>query len=486
MRQRYQKQIISRYPPLCDFLFRYTAANEKNWKPFHAVGQRVGINRFNEWLLASKTNMNDLDWNKLLDFYRFIQSQGVSIRAVAKSVQAAKHALRWGIENKELSIRIEDLYTSTYPKNKWLENLPPLSEEFLAELEPVRPGSYRGHKYCHRVFHTFLTEKKLTYRKLQKKHAVMFIKYIHEKGFLPQSKVSFPSKVRVYLKWLYKKRKIKRHPDDILPSEMIPKKERNLPRPIDPEIDQKIQDILKDTDDLFYKCILLMRRCGLRTSEAMKMEFDCISYDQKGRATLKVPIVKLGIERRVPLDPETIAVIKIIQNISRANYKKKSDPHLLVIGRSGRPARRERYSDAMLEICTKLDVKKWINLHALRHTYATSMLTAGISITTLKELLGHKSINMTLLYAKVTPEKMHAEYTEALKNMSSQQVPYLLTIKKNSSSELFKELSRIIQKKLDQSSISELSSKKLNQLQARLSKFKMEFNNSFQSMEVQK
>ncbi len=93
---------------------------------------------------------------------------------------------------------------------------------------------------------------------------------------------------------------------------------------------------------------------------------------------------------------------------------------------------------------------------------------------------------MTLRYAKVKPEKIHAEYTQALKNMSSQQIPYLLTIKKNSSSELFKELSRIIQKKSDQSSPSELSSKKLNQLQARLSKFKMEFNNNFQSEEAQK
>lgn len=383
MQQRYQKKIIRRYPELCDYLNRYMGASEKNWKKSHAVTHRVGINRFNEWLLATQVNLNDLDWHKLLDFYRFIQSQGVSIRAVAKSVQSAKHALRWGIESGELKIDIEDLYTSAYPKNDWIQKLPPLSEEFLAELEPVRPGAYRSHKYSHRVFHTFLCENKLTYRQIQKKHVVMFLKYIHQKGLLAQSKKSLPLHFRTYLKWLYKKRKIKRHPDDILPSDMIPKKVPNLPRPIDPEMDRKIQNILKETDDLFYKCILLIRRCGLRTAEVLKMEFDCVSYDQKGRATLKIPVVKLGIERKVPLDSETIEVIKRIQSISRKNYKKKSDPHLLVIAPSGNPARRERYSDAMLEICTKLDVKKWINLHALRHTYATAMLTAGVSITTL-------------------------------------------------------------------------------------------------------
>lgn len=479
MQQRYQKQIISRYPELCDYLNRYMKANEKNWKPSQIVDRRIGINRFNEWLLATKIDLNDINWNKLLDFYRFIQNQGVSIRAVAKSVQSAKHALRWGIETGELKIKIEDLYTSTYPKNDWTQELPPLSEEFLAEIEPVRPGSHRTHKYSHKVFHTFLNEKKLTYRQLQKKHMVMFIKYIHDKGFLAQSKKSFPLKIRTYLKWLYKKRKIKRHPDDILPSEMIPKKDRNLPRPIEPEIDQKIQGILKETDDLFYKCILLMRRCGLRTSEVLKMEFNCISYDQKGRATLKIPVVKLGIERKVPLDPETIEVIKTIQSISRKNYKKKVDPHLLVIAPSGKPARRERYSDVMLEICTKLDVKKWINLHALRHTYATAMLTAGVSITTLKEMLGHKSIHMTLLYAKVTPEKIHAEYSEAIKKMNSQQIPNLFLNNSSNSSELFKELSRILQKKIDQET-SQDKIKKLQLIQSRIAKLKMEFTKNLQ------
>lgn len=477
MQQRYQKQIISRYPALCDYLSRYMAANQKNWKPSQIVDRRMGINRFNEWLLATKINLNEINWNKLLDFYRFIQSQGLPIRAISKSVQSAKHALRWGIESGELKINIEDLYTSNYPKNDWIQKLPPLSEEFLAELEPVRPGAYRSHKCSHKVVHTFLSEKNLTYRQLQKKHVVMFIKYIHQKGFLAQSKKSIPLHFRTYLKWLYKKRKIKRHPDDILTSDMIPKKVRNLPRPIDPEVDRKIQNILKETDDLFYKCILLIRRCGLRTSEVLKMEFDCISYDQKGRATLKIPVVKLGIERKVPLDPETIEVIKRIQSISRKNYKKKSDPHLLVIAPSGNPARRERYSEAMFEICTKLDVKTWINLHALRHTYATAMLTAGVSITTLKEMLGHKSIHMTLLYAKITPEKIHAEYSEAIKKMNSQQIPHLLTSNVSDASELFKELSRIVQKRMDRAESAD-KIKKLKLIQSRIAKLKMDFRHN--------
>ena len=127
------------------------------------------------------------------------------------------------------------------------------------------------------------------------------------------------------------------------------------------------------------------------------MEFDCIEYDRKGRASLKVPPVKLGIERRVPLDPETIALIKFIQAKSLANYKRKSRPKFLVIREGGKPPRYERYSAALSEICARINTEKWINLHSLRHTYATAMLNAGLSITSLMELLGHKTIIMTLL-----------------------------------------------------------------------------------------
>ena len=63
---------------------------------------------------------------------------------------------------------------------------------------------------------------------------------------------------------------------------------------------------------------------------------------------------------------------------------------------------------------------------------------------------------------------------EALKKMSSQQIPHLLTNNKNDFSELFNDLSRIVQKKIDQSSSVEIT-KKLNQLHAKVAKLKMDF-----------
>ena len=58
--------------------------------------------------------------------------------------------------------------------------------------------------------------------------------------------------------------------------------------------------------------------------------------------------------------------------------------------------------------------------HRFRHTYATTLLTAGMSLTGIKSLLGHHSLKMTLRYAEVVPEKVLTEYRAALKTMEEE------------------------------------------------------------------
>jgi integrase/recombinase XerC len=460
-------------PPFCDFLERYQAAFMPKWKGSQLSSQRVGIGRFDEWLKVCGYSLKDLNWQTLLEFHRFLAAQGVSPISCQKSVQAAKHALRWAIERGELPQKMEDIYTFRYNRHEWKIDLPPLSKEFLSPLEPTRPGSYKSHLFAHRIFHIFLREKNLTYRRLRSEHIVAFVKFINQKEFHQRTRATLALQVRVYLIWLHRRRKISRDPDELLPSHLIPKRYAGLPRPLDPAVDRKLQELLESVDDLYYMAILLLRRTGLRIAELRKLEFDCIQMDKKGRAALMVPAVKLGLERRVPLDAGTVALIKKIQIMSLKNYKKNAPPKVLIIGPRGMPPRYERFSAALTEICARLGVKKWINLHSLRHTYATSMLNAGLSITSLKEMLGHKAINMSLVYAKVSQEKIHAEYSEALLRMSEKQIPKILESAPSGPSAAFADLGSLIAKSLDGCSDPE-KQKRLQALRARLAKLKME------------
>lgn len=306
-------------------------------------------------------------------------------------------------------------------------------------------------------------------------HLVKFIKYLNVKDLTVRTRSTTQLHVKSYLLWLHKEKIIKLKASDLVPVETLIKKPPVVPRPLSPEVDQQIQDLLASTQDQLYQAILLIRRTGLRVKELQLMPFDCIDYDLKGRATLKVPAVKLGIERKVPLDPATIGIIHYLQKVSKSYHLKKSPPNLLMLNKRGGPIQYMHFSNALTEICSRLNLKKWVTLHTLRHTYATSLLSAGLTITSLKEILGHKSITMSLGYAKVTPEKVHSEYIKALDHMNNQQIAHLLLPKENSLNESFAEIHRLLTK------ATELASKEeknvINKLLNRLSKIKMEIRN---------
>lgn len=464
---------FSRRPPFCDFLERYLAVYKPKWCHSQLATQRVGLGRFDEWLKICGHPLGELDWQKLMSFHRFLAAQGASPNSCQRGVQTAKHAIRWGIDSGELPQKLEEVYTFHFSRHKWDIDLPELSRAFLAPLEPTRPGSYRMHRNAQRIFHTFLKEKNLTYRRLRIEHMIVFVKYLNAKGFCQRTRMRLCIQVRAYLRWLYDRRKISRSPDDLLPSHMVPKRQLSLPRPLDPEIDRRLQELLETTDDLYYQSILLLRRTGLRITELRKLTFDCVQKDHKGRYALIVPAVKLGMERRVPMDEKTVKLVEAIQKMSLRNYKRKTSPKFLIIGHRGTPPRYERFSAVMTEICARLGVKKWINLHALRHTYATALLNAGLSITSLKEILGHKAINMSLVYAKVSQQKIHSEYSDAVLKMSAQQIPRILEPKIDAPNAAFADLGAAIAKSLDGCADPE-KQKRLKALRARLAKLKME------------
>ena len=157
--------------------------------------------------------------------------------------------------------------------------------------------------------------------------------------------------------------------------------------------------------------------CGLRIGELLDLELDCMHELEGNGAWLKVPLGKLDTERMVPLDDEAVA---LVDRIVATRSDGRSVPH----PRTGRPAQflfthhGRRLGQAALR--TELDRAAaeagvgHITTHQLRHTFATAMVNAGVSLQALMALLGHVSAEMSLRYGRLFDTTVRAEYERAL------------------------------------------------------------------------
>jgi site-specific recombinase XerD len=202
--------------------------------------------------------------------------------------------------------------------------------------------------------------------------------------------------------------------------EDFPVRPEYLPRPLSPEDDQRLQEALRRTDNLYSNALLLARLTGIRIGECIHLPLDCLRQVAPGQWALHVPLGKLHTERLVPLDAEGLRLLARIRELraqTSPGRLKKSEGFLLPrVG--GRFALFQTLRVALADFAKRagcVDTKP-ISPHRLRHTWASDMLRCGMSLLALKELMGHKDIRMTLRYLKVTQPDLQREFYRARNN----------------------------------------------------------------------
>ena len=138
--------------------------------------------------------------------------------------------------------------------------------------------------------------------------------------------------------------------------------------------------------------LALIYSAGLRGQEVVNLKISDVDFERK---TIHIRQSKYKKDRIVPL-AESMAV-------GLNKYLKAENPHVwLFNGKEpdGRYSVRG-LSWVMRETLKKTSISKEVNLHSLRHSYATHLLEQGLNIVTLKDLLGHADITTTMIYLHV-------------------------------------------------------------------------------------
>lgn len=131
---------------------------------------------------------------------------------------------------------------------------------------------------------------------------------------------------------------------------------------------------------------LLALNTGMRRGELTQLKWGDINFHSKV-VTVRAGYAKSGTARHIPLNTEALAVLR--------NWRKQhSGDGVLFDVTSVTTAWRALMAAAKL---------KDFRFHDLRHTFASNLVMAGVALNTVRELLGHSDIKMTLRYAHLAP-----------------------------------------------------------------------------------
>ncbi|GGL59588.1 tyrosine recombinase XerC [Wenxinia marina] len=216
------------------------------------------------------------------------------------------------------------------------------------------------------------------------------------------------SAVKTFTRWLAEREGFE--PTAIL-STRAPRFRRALPRPLSEDAARAvITDVEFDASEPWIAArdaavVTLLYGCGLRISEALSLTGDDVPLPDPLRIRGKG-----GKERLVPVLPAARAAVEAY--LRACPFPAESGTPLFRGARGGALNPR-LVQKAMERTRLRLGLPASATPHALRHSFATHLLSAGGDLRAIQELLGHASLSTTQAYTAVDTARLMEIYDRA-------------------------------------------------------------------------
>lgn len=137
--------------------------------------------------------------------------------------------------------------------------------------------------------------------------------------------------------------------------------------------------------------VLLAMNTGLRRGELLSLTWNDVDLAAK-MITVRAERAKSGRQRHVPLNVEALDVL--------TRWRGQCDDRAGIF-------RPNDVKTAWVKLLAKAKISN-CRFHDLRHHFASRLVTKGVDLNTVRELLGHADIKMTLRYAHLAPDHLAA------------------------------------------------------------------------------
>lgn len=199
---------------------------------------------------------------------------------------------------------------------------------------------------------------------------------------------------------------------------------------------EEVQKVLSNLTGIYQLIVYLMYGCGLRMSEALSLRIKDVDFgfdkiyiwDSKSLTDRTLPLPQ-AIKQRLLAQVDYVAQIHkkdledgfgsvympyaLEKKYPKAQLERKwqflfpmtnvsKDPRSEIVRRHHVHA---KTLGRNIKIASqKANLNKRVTSHIFRHSYATHLLQAGIDLRSIQELLGHKSVETTMIYTHVVSE----------------------------------------------------------------------------------
>ncbi|WP_186193807.1 phage integrase [Burkholderia gladioli] len=148
--------------------------------------------------------------------------------------------------------------------------------------------------------------------------------------------------------------------------------------------------------DHLHPMVLLSLNTGMRQGETRLLRWDAVDLD-RGVLTVRGATAKSRRVRHIPLNAEANDVM--------GRWRRQTPGQVVFPGIDGEPIVEVKTAWGNLLSAAKIADFTW---HDMRHHFASRLVMAGVDLNTVRELLGHADLKMTLRYAHLAPEHLSA------------------------------------------------------------------------------